>query len=67
MPSQNQYSLSQTDESSSRSDPNYSYEFSVNGQSLHTDYLSAHISQGINPNCQISSNEVPQVFLYVIS
>ncbi|KAL2921711.1 Angiomotin-like protein 1 [Bienertia sinuspersici] len=60
MPSQNQYSLSQTEENPSRTDPSYSYEYSVGGQTLHPDYLNAHISQGTDPNCQISSNEVAQ-------
>lgn len=48
IPSQNQYSLSQAEENPSRSDSSYSYEFSVNGQSVHPDYLNAHISQGID-------------------
>ncbi|CAO2838530.1 unnamed protein product [Amaranthus hypochondriacus] len=60
MPSQSQFSLSQTEENPSRSDPNYSYEFSVNGQSLHPDYLNTHISQGNDPKCQMSSNGAAQ-------
>ncbi|XP_021763324.1 uncharacterized protein LOC110728013 isoform X2 [Chenopodium quinoa] len=58
--SQNQYSLSQAEENPSRSDSTYGYEYSVNGQSLHPDYLNAHLSQGVDPNCQITSNEVAQ-------
>ncbi|XP_057522553.1 uncharacterized protein LOC130802550 isoform X2 [Amaranthus tricolor] len=60
MPSQSQFSLSQTEENLSRSDPNYSYEFSVNGQSLHPDYLNTHNSQGFDPKCQMSSNGAAQ-------
>lgn len=66
MPSQSQFSLSQTEENPSRSDPNYSYEFSVNGQSLHPDYLNTHISQGNDPKCQMSSNGAAQVFHAVL-
>ncbi|XP_021858092.1 uncharacterized protein [Spinacia oleracea] len=58
--SQNLYSMSQAEENPSRSDSNYGYEYSVNGQSLHPDYLNGHISQGIDPHCQITSNEAAQ-------
>ncbi|XP_010666154.2 uncharacterized protein LOC104883348 isoform X2 [Beta vulgaris subsp. vulgaris] len=60
MPSQNQYSLSQAEDKPSRSDSSYSYEHSVNGRNLHPDYLNTQISQGIDPNYQLSSNEVAQ-------
>ena len=38
-----------------RSDAKFSYEMSVNGQTLHKDYLDAHIQQGNEGQIVISS------------
>ncbi|KAG6714315.1 hypothetical protein I3842_05G198000 [Carya illinoinensis] len=47
---------SQTDQNLMRSDANYNYEMSVNGQPLHQDYLEVHISQVARPDSGISSS-----------
>ncbi|KAF5450487.1 hypothetical protein F2P56_030838 [Juglans regia] len=47
---------SQTDQNLIRSDVNYNYEMSVNGQPLHQDYLEVHISQVARPDSGISSS-----------
>ncbi|XP_041009698.1 uncharacterized protein LOC121253842 isoform X2 [Juglans microcarpa x Juglans regia] len=47
---------SQTDQNLIRSDANYNYEMSVNGQPLHQDYLDVHISQVARPDSGISSS-----------
>ncbi|KAL9225435.1 hypothetical protein vseg_001362 [Gypsophila vaccaria] len=57
---QNQYSLSQAEENSSRSESNYSYGFSMNGPTLHQDYLSNSMGQRVDPSSQISSTVEPQ-------
>lgn len=41
-----------------RSDANYEYDMSVNGQALHSGYLDVHISQGTEPASVISSSTV---------
>ncbi|KAG4957358.1 hypothetical protein JHK85_043738 [Glycine max] len=48
-------SPSQTDQNLMRSDAKFSYEMSVNGQTLHKDYLDAHIQQGNEGQTVISS------------
>ncbi|KAK9672376.1 hypothetical protein RND81_12G096800 [Saponaria officinalis] len=57
---QNQYSLSQAEENSSRSESNYGYGFSINGPTLHQDYLSNSMGQRVDPSSQISSTVEPQ-------
>ena len=39
-----------------RSDENYSYDMSVNGQAARPEYLNANIGQGSDPNSGISSS-----------
>lgn len=51
----NQLPPSQTDQSLGRSDVKYDYEMSVNGQTIHPDYLD-HISQGPEANSVMSSS-----------
>lgn len=59
---QNQFPQPQNDHNSSRSDTNYNYEISVNGQALRPDFLDAHISRGLEPVSAISpSMGEPQV------
>ncbi|XP_017421937.1 uncharacterized protein LOC108331634 isoform X2 [Vigna angularis] len=48
-------SSSQTDQNLMRSDAKFSYEMSVNGKTLHRDYLDAHIQQGEGAQTIISS------------
>ncbi|XP_047148920.1 uncharacterized protein LOC124821127 isoform X3 [Vigna umbellata] len=48
-------SSSQTDQNLMRSDAKFSYEMSVNGKTLHRDYLDAHIQQGEGAQTVISS------------
>lgn len=55
LPIQEHPSPSQTDHSLMRSDAKFSYEMSVNGQTLHRDYLDAHIQQGEGAQTVISS------------
>ncbi|TKY74036.1 Reticulocyte-binding protein a [Spatholobus suberectus] len=55
VPIQEHPSPSQTDQNLMRSDAKFSYEMSVNGQTLHRDYLDAHIQQGEEPQTLISS------------
>ncbi|KAF3432755.1 hypothetical protein FNV43_RR23857 [Rhamnella rubrinervis] len=53
---------SQADQNLMRSDENYNYEMSVNGQTLPTEYLDVQISQGTEPDSVISSSSgEPQV------
>ncbi|XP_061340513.1 uncharacterized protein LOC133286978 isoform X2 [Gastrolobium bilobum] len=49
-------SSSQSDPNLMRSDAKFNYEMSVNGQTLHRDYLDAHIHQGEEPQNVISSS-----------
>lgn len=53
VPTQNQYPPSQTDQSLLRSDTNYDYEVSANGQAIHSEYLDSHSSQGMEPDTVI--------------
>ncbi|KAG5558911.1 hypothetical protein RHGRI_008751 [Rhododendron griersonianum] len=53
VPTQNQYPPSQTDQSLLRSDTNYDYEVSANGQAIHSEYLDIHSSQGMEPDTVI--------------
>ncbi|XP_062147780.1 uncharacterized protein LOC133856742 isoform X2 [Alnus glutinosa] len=53
---QNEIQPSQVDQNLMRSDANYNYEISVNGQALRQDYLDVHISQGAKPDSGISSS-----------
>ncbi|XP_068483557.1 stress response protein NST1 isoform X4 [Phaseolus vulgaris] len=55
LPIQEHSSPSQTDQNLMRSDAKFSYEMSVNGQTLHRDYLDAHIQQGDGAQTVISS------------
>ena len=62
MPNHEQYP-SHNDQSSLRSETNYNYEASVNGQALHSDFLDANISQGHEAHSVVPSspNEEEQV------
>jgi hypothetical protein len=53
---QNEIQPSQADQNLMRSDANYNYEISVNGQALRQDYLDVHISQGAKLDSGISSS-----------
>ena len=53
---QNEIQPSQADQNPMRSDANYNYEISVNGQALRQDYLDVHISQGAKPDSGITSS-----------
>lgn len=53
--SQDQFPPPQSDQNLLRSDVDYNYEISMNGQVLQTDYLNAHISQGVQPDSVIPS------------
>jgi hypothetical protein len=53
---QNEIQPSQDDQYPMRSDANYNYEISVNGQALRQDYLDVHISQGTKPDSGITSS-----------
>ncbi|KAG5536164.1 hypothetical protein RHGRI_023827 [Rhododendron griersonianum] len=53
VPTHNQYPPSQTDQSLLRSDTNYDYEISANGQAIHSEYLDIHSSQGMEPDTAI--------------
>ncbi|CAJ1974456.1 unnamed protein product [Sphenostylis stenocarpa] len=55
VPIQEHPSPSQTDQNLMRSEAKFSYEMSVNGQSLHRDYLDGHIKQGEGAQTVISS------------
>ncbi|XP_027902327.1 uncharacterized protein LOC114162592 isoform X3 [Vigna unguiculata] len=55
LPIQEHPSSSQTDQNLMRSDAKFSYEMSVNGQTLRRDYLDAHIQQGEGAPTVISS------------
>nr|POE99205.1 hypothetical protein CFP56_63684 [Quercus suber] len=55
---QNELPPSQTDQNLLRSDANYNYEISVNGQGLRQDYLDVQNSQGAMPDSGISSSTV---------
>ncbi|KAM3729666.1 hypothetical protein ACB098_12G029400 [Castanea mollissima] len=55
---QNELPPSQTDQNLMRSDANYNYEISVNGQGLHQDYLDVQNSQGAMPDSGISPSTV---------
>ncbi|XP_027357300.1 uncharacterized protein LOC113866658 isoform X6 [Abrus precatorius] len=55
VPIQDDPSSSQNDQNLMRSDAKFNYEMSVNGQTLHRDYLDAHICQGEEPQSVISS------------
>ncbi|KAL7003676.1 hypothetical protein U1Q18_004825 [Sarracenia purpurea var. burkii] len=60
MPIHNQYPPSQTDQNLLRSDNNYDYEVSTNGQTIHPEYLGIHVSQGLDPDTvipQLSAEE----------
>ncbi|GMY07603.1 hypothetical protein FCV25MIE_02842 [Fagus crenata] len=57
---QNELPPSQTDQNLMRSDANYNYEISVNGQALRQDYLDVHNSHGV-PDSGISSTGEAQV------
>ncbi|XP_071934082.1 uncharacterized protein [Coffea arabica] len=52
-----QHSL-QTEPNMLRSDSNYNYESSVNGQVLHSGYMNVNISQGMEPHSVVSSSNV---------
>uniref|UniRef100_A0A6P3ZJJ5 uncharacterized protein LOC107414965 isoform X1 n=1 Tax=Ziziphus jujuba TaxID=326968 RepID=A0A6P3ZJJ5_ZIZJJ len=54
--SQTELAQSQADQNLMRSDENYNYEMSVNGQTLPTDYLDVQISQGTEADSAISSS-----------
>ncbi|CAI9086942.1 OLC1v1020882C2 [Oldenlandia corymbosa var. corymbosa] len=41
-----------------RSDTSYGYESSVNGHVLHSDYMNANISQGLEPHSAVSTPDV---------
>lgn len=47
---------SQADQNLTRSNENYNYEMSVNGQTLPAEYLDVQISQGTEPDSVISSS-----------
>ncbi|PSS32963.1 Interaptin like [Actinidia chinensis var. chinensis] len=53
VPTQNHYPPSQTDQNLLRSDTNFDYEVSVNGQSSRSEYLDIHLSQGVEPEAVI--------------
>ena len=53
MPTQNHYPPSQTDQTLLRSDTNYDYEVSLNGQSIRSEYLDIHVSQGVETEAVI--------------
>ncbi|GFY84032.1 hypothetical protein Acr_03g0008060 [Actinidia rufa] len=53
VPTQNHYPPSQTDQNLLRSDTNYDYEVSVNGQSSRSEYLDIHVSQGVESEAVI--------------
>ncbi|XP_020236764.1 uncharacterized protein LOC109816249 isoform X2 [Cajanus cajan] len=55
VPIQEHPSPTQTDQNLMRSDAKFGYEMSINGQSLHRDYLEAHIQQGEESQTVISS------------
>ncbi|KAH1112777.1 hypothetical protein GLYMA_04G230800v4 [Glycine max] len=55
VPVQEHSSPSQTDQHLMRSDAKFSYEMSVNGKTLHRDYLDAHIQQGEEAQTMIFS------------
>ncbi|GAB2293925.1 hypothetical protein Dimus_028139 [Dionaea muscipula] len=57
----NQLPSSQSEENHPNLDSDYGFEISVNGSSLHPEYLSTHVSQGIEPNLVMSSTEEAQV------
>lgn len=62
VPNHSQYPPSQTEQNLLRSDTSYDYEVSVNGQTLRSDYLDVHISQGLDARSVVpSSNEEGQV------
>uniref|UniRef100_A0A5B7B017 DUF7725 domain-containing protein n=1 Tax=Davidia involucrata TaxID=16924 RepID=A0A5B7B017_DAVIN len=56
MATHNQYPPSQTEQNLLRSDTNYDYEVSVNGQALRPDYLDVLVSQGMEPDSVIPSS-----------
>ncbi|XP_060963496.1 uncharacterized protein LOC133033005 isoform X1 [Cannabis sativa] len=60
---QSEISPSQADQNLVRSDENYNYEMSVNGQALSADYLNAHIGHQADPNSVISSSTGEQQVL----
>ncbi|PSS04491.1 Unconventional myosin-XVIIIa like [Actinidia chinensis var. chinensis] len=53
VPTQNHYPPSQTDQTLLRSDTNYDYEVSLNGQSIRSEYLDIHVSQGVETEAVI--------------
>lgn len=53
VPTHNQYPPSQTDQGLLRSDTNYEYDVSANGQAIHSEYLGIHSSQGMEPDTVI--------------
>ncbi|EXB43113.1 hypothetical protein L484_002581 [Morus notabilis] len=59
--SQTEITSSQGDQNLIRSEENYSYEMSVNGQALPAEYLDVHIGRGSNPDSVISSSGEAQV------
>lgn len=59
---QTEITSSQGDQNLMRSDENYNYDMSVNGQALPPEYLDVHIGRGSNPDSVISSSTgEPQV------
>lgn len=64
MPKQDVPSSSQADQNLIRSDAKFNYEMSVNGQTLHRDYLDSHAHQGQEARTVISSSSgMTQVFI----
>ncbi|XP_062119999.1 uncharacterized protein LOC133834409 isoform X2 [Humulus lupulus] len=60
---QSEIAPSQADQNLVRSDENYNYKMSVNGQALPADYLDVHIGQQADPNSVISSSTGEQQVL----
>lgn len=56
MSSHDQFPPSQSDQNLLRSNADYNYEISSNGQALRPDYLDVHISQGVQPDSVIQSS-----------
>ncbi|PON81202.1 RNA polymerase II degradation factor [Trema orientale] len=60
---QSEITSSQADQNLVRSDENYNYKMSVNGQALPPDYLDVHVGQGTDPESVISSSTGEQQVL----
>lgn len=68
MSEKDDHSSSQTDQNLMRSDAKFTYEMSVNGQTLNKDYMDVHIRQGDESQTLVpSANVQTQVFIWDLS